>query len=199
MSRNRVFTLAVLSLLMLPGAARATIIAGSAINGFSTFIDQNTNRNWLRLDSFSDNESYNTMAAAAAAADFAVATSAQVHGLLDTLPSTTTGQFDSYAAIMMPTGSDFIWAAFLPTNPAWVSYVTNERDFPEWIFLDGPLTGLGLDANPGVTGDTYMNLWAFYNGPPLQSSEVPEPMTLSLLGCGLFGLHALRRRASIKL
>lgn len=193
MSRNRIFTLAFLSLLMLPGAASATIVAGPAINGFNTFTDQNTTLKWLRLDSFSANESYNAMALAAAAAGFTIANSAQVHGLLDTLPSTMAGQFDSYAAIMRPTGSIYIWAAFQPTNPSWVSYVLNERLFPAWIFYEGTLSGLGLGAAPGSTEGTYMNLWAFYEG--ITPTPIPEPMTLSLLGGGLFGLRLLRRQA----
>ena len=189
MLRKHLVTAALFALLAAPSAASASVVAFADVNGFQTFQDTNNGRVWLQLDNFFD-QSYNVMAAAATAAGFTVATNAEVHGLLDTLPLTG-GEWGGYAATMgsslgSPMNRDLIWGAYVPVVADQVSWAFAFSSMTDWAYADG--TSFPLDSVPNPD----MNLWAYLSGQT--QTSVPEPATLMLLGAGLAGIGAARRR-----
>ena len=64
------------------------------------------------------------------------------------------------------------------------------------LFLDGEGLTSGGEGDPGSGGDDFVNYTETSppNGAPMESTTVPEPGTLLLLGTGLAGMAVIRRR-----
>jgi PEP-CTERM motif len=172
--------------------ANAAIIAGPSVNGYSTFTDTMTGRNWMKLNSFFG-QTANKMFAAAGSAGFTVAVRSDIEQLLNTLPLTD-DQWSEYSTI---TGSapnrSLIWGAYAPVvggNVGWAFAFSNES---AWNFNDFVTSASGV-PNEG-TRDADMNIWAFAT-----RSAVPEPASwaLMLTGFGLAGAAMRRRRTSVR-
>jgi hypothetical protein len=167
--------------------ASATVIDGANVGSYTTFVDQNTGRVWLDLDTFFG-LSHNAMEGLASTAGFSVATRGDVDALLASLPLTG-GEWPSYAAIMgSAPNRSLIWGSYEPVTPGIVAWAYSFNGDSSWSFLDH--TDFGVNDVPNQDSSAAdMNLWAYQDGP----AAVPEPGTLLLMASGLAGA-ALRRR-----
>lgn len=161
------------ALALASGSANAAIIAGGNVGGFQTFKDTNTNRFWLRLDSFLG-LSVNQMIAAATSAGFTVAQRSDVEVLLGSLPlggSNWTG----YAAITgRAPNRPLIWGAYGPVQPSgnagWAfafdgasAWSFNDDVFPASVVANGgsPFADQNLFAYSAAGGVPEPASWAF--------------------------------------
>lgn len=162
------------------------IINGGNVNGYGTFIEVNTGRIWMDMDSFFD-KSTNEMVAAANLAGFTFATKADVQALLGGL-LLTGGEWASYKAIMMDAPNrEIIWGSYddggNPSNSGWAFAYDFETS---WTFSDG---AVGNNTVPnGGTQFADMNIWAYREG------AVPEPASIAMWGLGALGATFARRK-----
>jgi hypothetical protein len=162
---------------------QAAVINGDNVAGYSTFVDISTGYTWLDLDSFSG-QTINQMVAAASAAGFTLAKRAQVDQLLSALPLDA-GQWADYQPIIgdSPT-RDLYWGAYDDGGSiTQYGYAFAYGDDTAWEVYDNVMGGDQL-----VGAD--MNIFAY------RTADVPEPAALGLLGLGVLGIAATRRRTA---
>ena len=156
--------------------------------GLNTFLDTNTNRAWVKLDTFFD-KSYNEMSAVVTAAGFNVASRTDVQELLDTLPLSG-GEWVGYASVMgQALYRNLIWGAYSSSDPTRIGWAYAYDSDAWWGYADYVWSATTV-PNGGIP-EADMNLWAFRAVP--EPSTVPEPSSMLLMCCGAVGAAALGR------
>jgi hypothetical protein len=172
--------------LCIGGQSSASIINGTDIGGFSTFVDQATGFIWMDLDNFF-NMNTTDMVNAANTAGFTFASKADVVQLLNSLPITN-NEWSTYASIMgQAPNRDLIWASYddggSPFGYAY-SYSTDRS----WSIYDDIVASNDIPNGGGLYAD--MNIWAYQTG---GNTNVPEPYTIFFLSSGIVALFGIRR------
>ena len=184
--------------LIFTGSVQATVVDSADVGGLHTFKDTSTGYIWLDMNNFYDSSATTgttgyDMIAAATSRGFTIATGAQVHQLLDSLPLTGE-KWSSYAAVM---------GGINPRELIWGMYDNGDASsaiFPwAWSFSTDTTWNIGstccTDANgvqnAGSDGNVDMGIWAV--------SAVPEPETYAMLlaGLGLLGFAGLRNKTVV--
>ena len=167
------------------GQAQATLVTHAQVNGLNTFQDTSTGLVWLKLSELF-NVDYLTQVSTATTAGFTVADFATVSALGGGSADLGNGStnWDTVATIIGSSNSrDLMWGNYADTgasNPNGWYYAY--RGDTTWS-----------NYNPGSTGAyTDLGLFAY------QTSTVPEPATIGLLGLGLLGLGYTRRSKNTK-
>jgi hypothetical protein len=175
--------------------ANAAVVIGPTEGSLTTFVDTNTSTEWLRLDNFF-NMTPNQMLTVATANGFTLATTTQVHGLLNTLPLGGTN-WATYESIMGGAPNrDLIWGFYNDGSGDPYGWAYSFSGESSWSFADNMAPG-GTVQNGG-SGEADMNVWAFraYAG-----GAVPEPgtWTMMLVGFGGIGLAMRRKKKAVAL
>lgn len=197
MKINAILAAALVSLATV-NVAGAAVIDNANVNGLKTFRDTTSNRVWLDMDNFfSPATGGNTgeqMMAAAQAAGFTLANRDDVHALLDPLPLSG-GQWSGYASVMgFGAPRQLIWGMYEDGGSAGVyGWAYAWSNMGSWAFNDSVYDASTL-VNSGDPSAQDLGLFAYQVG----SSDVPEPGSLALLGMGIAGLMAARRKRAAK-
>ena len=172
-----------LALIGMAGISNAAIEDLQDQNGVGYFLDKSTGFKWVDIDAFSS-FSYNDVAGLLATNDFHIATGTELSNML---ASAGTIDFDNFASIMGSSsssttgGASIIWGFYDNGNPA--------NDPLEQVYI--------------LSGDTYWNLLSTENKDftdaalgawVVNSTPIPIPATVWLLGAGLAGLASFRRK-----
>lgn len=181
--------------LALPGQAAVT--NAEDVGGLRTFQDSNTGRIWLDIDNFFNADASvgmtgYEMVAAAQTLGFAVANTADIHQLLDSLPGLTTNWLNYTSVIGSAPHRNLIWGIYDNANTAAAfDWAFAYQGDPEWSFSGGD-DGFTIAAGNPV-GNIDLGIWAYR-----PATSIPEPATYAMLlvGLGLVGFAA-RRRAQI--
>ena len=161
--------------------ACGAIIPFGPHGGLNTFLDTNTNRSWVKLDTFFE-KSYNEMSAVVTAAGFTVASRTDVQELLDTLPLSG-GEWPGYASVMgQAPNRKLIWGAYSSSDPTLFGW-GYAHDTGDWNFSDDIWAANSVPNSGSLNAD--LNIWAF--------RTVPEPSSMLLMCCGAVGAAALAR------
>lgn len=173
-----------ITLCLSTNCAQAALVSSAPVDGLATFEDTSTGLVWLQLpDQF--NMSYSSQVAAAASAGFTVADFATVSALwADT--DLGSGDWASVEAIIGGSSSRaLMWGNYADT--------LNGGGSPNgWGYAYGGDTSWSY-YNPNDSGAySDLGLWAYETSS--QQSGVPEPTSLALIGLGLIGAAAARRK-----
>lgn len=176
--------------------ATAAVVIGANSGGYSTFVDTNTNRQWVKLDSFF-NRSATSMFTDVTAAGFTVGTQLDVEQLLNTLQPMSGADWTSYAAIMgRAPNRDLIWGAYGPVNgDGNVGWAYAFQGASGWSYSNDAVSANNVPN--GDSPDADMNVWAFRVG---TMGAVPEPATwlMMILGFGLIGASMRRKKQTLQ-
>lgn len=175
--------------------ATAAVVIGSNSGGYSTFVDTNTNRQWVKLDSFF-NRTSTSMFADVTAAGFTVGTRSDVEQLLNTLQPMSGADWASYAAIMgRAPNRNLIWGAYGPVNGNGdVGWAFAFQGDSNWRYLDNAVSANVVPNGGSEVAD--MNVWAFRLR---DVGAVPEPATwlMMIMGFGLIGASMRRKQQTL--
>ena len=173
-------------------SAQAVVIDHANVAGFKTFQDLNTGRVWLDMNNFF-NMTTDDMVTAAAAGGFTFATTADVNGLLGSLPLTG-GEWPGYKAIMGDAPNrELIWGSYDDGTPGNVGWAFSFSGDSTWSFVDDATASNGVPN--GGSPDADMNIWAYQTG----VAAVPEAETYALMlaGLGVLGAAVRRRKPNL--
>lgn len=187
------FILTVALLLCNAVAGHATIVDYADVNGLHTFQDQTTGRVWLDMNNFF-NQTFDQMAATAAAAGFSIANQSDVSQLLATLPYPN-ANWSSYTSIMGEAPHrNIIWGAYLlnPTDTVHQWAYSFDYDI-SWSYAGG-FSNNEIPNEFTLVAD--LNIWAYQTSN--STAPVPEPGTIALLGLGMAGLALYGKRKQHK-